>query len=87
MNDNLWRELDPRPVDLLAAVFWLSVLAWTPIADHSAQIVARLALCALAGLPIGYGIGWLLHEADRLFDAYMDGLGVSALYWPAEVWR
>lgn len=51
------------------------------------HLILLCTLAALSGLPIGYGIGWALDEADRLFDAYMDGMGWAAMCWLAEVRR
>lgn len=50
-------------------------------------LILWCATAALIGFALGYFIAWLLADLDRLFDAYMDGMGTAVLYWPAEVWR
>lgn len=55
--------------------------------DAMQTLILLRTLAAVAGFAIGYFFGAVMEYADRLFDAYMDGMGTAVLYWPAEVWR
>jgi membrane protein DedA with SNARE-associated domain len=45
-------------------------------------LILLCTLAALIGLPLGYYIGWVLEESNRLMEAYL-----LSLYYLPEVWR
>lgn len=51
------------------------------------MLIAYLLLVAAIGFALGYFLGFVHTEAERIVDAYVHGMGPLSLYYQPEVWR